>query len=231
MRPPCGGTEAHRTLDNLEQGLLDAFTRDIAGDGGVFRLARDLVDFVNEDDAALGLLDVVVALRQQLGNDVFDILAHIASFGQRGRIGDHEGNIEHLGQRLGQVGLARAGRADQQDVRLGQFDITGGQLAGKTLVVVVDRNCKNLLGAILTDHILVEVFADVSRQRQCLAFGRLDLGHASLARLFPDDVLAQCNALVADENIRPGYQLGDFMLALAAEGTVKKFVARFGHIR
>jgi hypothetical protein len=37
--------------------------------------------------------------------------------------------------------------------------------------------------------------------------------------LFTDDVHAESYALVADEDCRPGDQLPDFMLALAAEGT------------
>src|SRR5690606_36049558 len=37
----------------LEQGLLHAFARDIAGDRRILRLAGDLVDLVDVDDAVL----------------------------------------------------------------------------------------------------------------------------------------------------------------------------------
>jgi hypothetical protein len=60
---------------------------------------------------------------QQLEDDVFHILADIAGFGQRGRIGHGEGHIQNARQRLRQQRLAAAGRADQQDVRLRQLDI------------------------------------------------------------------------------------------------------------
>jgi len=40
--------------------LLDAFARDIPGDGRVVGFARDLVDLVDIDDPALRALDVVI---------------------------------------------------------------------------------------------------------------------------------------------------------------------------
>jgi len=48
------------------------------GDGGILVLAADLVDFVDVDDALLGAIHVAVGGLQQLEDDVFHILAHIA---------------------------------------------------------------------------------------------------------------------------------------------------------
>src|SRR5690606_38753077 len=62
-------------LHQLEQRLLHALARHIARDRRVLRLAADLVDLVNIDDAALRLLDIIVAGLQQLEDDVLDILA------------------------------------------------------------------------------------------------------------------------------------------------------------
>jgi hypothetical protein len=98
----------------------------------------------------LRLLDVVVALLQQLLDDVLDVLADVAGFGQRRRIGDRERHVEQARQRLGQQRLAAAGRADQQDVALGEFDVVLVLLAGarlQPLVVVVDGDREDLLGA------------------------------------------------------------------------------------
>ena len=61
LRPPPGGTEAVVPSMSLEQCLLDALTRDIAGDRRVLRLATDLVDLVDVDDALLSALDVAVS--------------------------------------------------------------------------------------------------------------------------------------------------------------------------
>src|SRR5690606_32826152 len=55
-----------RALDELEQRLLHALARHVARDRRVVALARDLVDLVDVDDALLRLLDIVVALLQQL---------------------------------------------------------------------------------------------------------------------------------------------------------------------
>ena len=43
-------------LDDLQERLLHALAGDVAGDAGVIGLARNLVDLVDVDDAALGLL-------------------------------------------------------------------------------------------------------------------------------------------------------------------------------
>ena len=119
LAPALRRHAGHGAFDQLEQRLLHALARHVAGDRGVVGLARDLVDLVDVDDAALGALDFVVAALQQLLDDVLDVLAHVAGFGQRGGIGHHEGHVEHARQRLGQQRLARAGGADQQDVALG----------------------------------------------------------------------------------------------------------------
>ena len=112
-----------RAFDELEQRLLHAFARHVTRDRRVVGLARDLVDLVDVDDAGLRLLDVVVALLQQLLDDVLDVLADVAGFGQRRGIGDRERHVEQARQRLGQQRLAAAGGADQQDVALGDLDV------------------------------------------------------------------------------------------------------------
>src|SRR3546814_9034642 len=43
--------------------------------------------------------------------------------------------------------------------------------------------------------------------------------------LFADDVVAQLDAFVADEHGRPGNQLADFVLRLAAEGAIEGALA------
>src|SRR5262249_20758868 len=93
-------------LHDLEQGLLHALARDVANDRRVVRLATDLVDLVDIDDTALGSFDIVVGGLQQLEDDVLDILADIAGFGERGRIRYGEGHIEDARERLRQQRLA-----------------------------------------------------------------------------------------------------------------------------
>ena len=110
-------------LEDLEQRLLHALARDVAGDARVLRLARDLVDLVDVDDAALALGDVELAGLEQPDQDVLHVLADVARLGERGGVGDGERDVEDAGERLGQQRLADAGGAEQQDVRLVELDV------------------------------------------------------------------------------------------------------------
>src|SRR6185312_6140479 len=116
LAPALRRNGGDRAFDQLQQRLLYTLAGDVAGDRGVVRLAGDLVDLVDVDDARLCLLDVVVALLQQLLDDVLDVLTDVARFGERGRIGDRERHVQQARERLGEQRLAAAGRADQQDV-------------------------------------------------------------------------------------------------------------------
>src|SRR5690606_9283678 len=210
-----------RALENLQQRLLHAFTRDIAGDRRVLVLAADLVDLVDIDDALLRLLDVAAGGLQQLEDDVLDILADIARLGQRRGVDNGEGDRELLGERLREQRLARARRADQQNVGLGQLDVVASArllLNLDALVVVVDRDGELLLGLLLTDDVLVEILLDLDRHRQRRAgarsFGPVVVG---------DDVVADLDALVADEHGRARNQLADVVLILVAERAAQDF--------
>jgi hypothetical protein len=148
LRPALRRDAGDGAFDELQQRLLHALARHVTRDRRVLALARDLVDLVDVHDALLRLLDVVVALLQELLDDVLDVLADIAGFGQRRRVGDGERHVEQARQRLGQQRLARAGRADEQDVRLRQFDVVVLLAALDALVVVVHRDRERLLGAL-----------------------------------------------------------------------------------
>jgi hypothetical protein len=123
LAPALGRHARDRALHDLQERLLHALARDVAGDRRVVGLAADLVDLVDVDDAALGALDVVVGRLEQLQDDVLDVLADIAGLGQRRRVRHGEGHVEDAGERLGEQRLAAAGRADQQDVGLLQLDV------------------------------------------------------------------------------------------------------------
>ena len=82
---------------------------------------------------------------QQLEDDVLDILADIAGFGERRRIRHREGHVEDAREGLRQQRLAGAGRADQQDVRLRKLDVVIFGLVIETLVVIMDRDRSTFL--------------------------------------------------------------------------------------
>src|SRR5699024_3552857 len=104
-----------RALQNLQQCLLYALTGDVACDGRVLGLTADLVLLVDVDNAALRRLDVEVCALQQLQQDVLDILAHVSGLGQRGRVRDGEGDVQHACEGLRQVGLTGAGGPQHED--------------------------------------------------------------------------------------------------------------------
>ena len=83
LAPALRRHRGDRALHDLQERLLHALARHVAGDRRVVGFARDLVDLVDIDDAALRPLDIVVGRLQQLQDDVLDILADIAGLGQR----------------------------------------------------------------------------------------------------------------------------------------------------
>src|SRR5262249_23972465 len=199
LAPALGRNVGDGAFQDLEQRLLHAFTTDVAGDGGVFVLAANLVDLVYIDDAGLGAAHVAVGRLQQLEHDVLHVLADVAGFGERGGIDDGERNIEHAGQRLRQQGLARAGGPDQHDVGLGQLHVAGFVAVHvDALVVIVDRDGELFLGLLLADYVFIEEGLDFLRLRQVVGSG---CGVGFGAVVFQNGI-ADGNALIA--NVGPG---------------------------
>src|SRR6185503_1844937 len=104
-------------------------------------------------------------------------------------------------ERLREQRLARASRADQQDVALLQLDV--GLLAAKAdaLVVVVDGDLERALRVFLADHVPVDLLDDRAWWRVLGALRRL---------LFREDVVAESHALIADEDPRTADELSHF---------------------
>ena len=162
LAPPLGRDVGDGPFEHLQERLLDPLARDVAGDRDVVVRLADLVDLVDVDDAPLGALQVEVGRVQELQEDVLDVLADVAGLGQRGGVADGEGDVEDPGEGPGEQGLAAAGRADQEDVRLVELDL-GVVLLGvdQPLVVVVDGDREDLLGPVLVDHVGVELLLDL----------------------------------------------------------------------
>ena len=89
MLTATGGRNAcHRALKDLQQRLLNALARDIAGNGEVLGLAGNLVDLIDIDDAHLSALNVAIGSIDELEQDVLHVLANVTSLGKRGGVGD-----------------------------------------------------------------------------------------------------------------------------------------------
>src|SRR5216683_1736471 len=214
-------------LQDLEQRLLHPFSRDITGDRRVVRLARDLVDLVDVDDPALRATDVEVGGLDQTEQDVLHVLADVTGLGEARRVGDRERDVEDLRQRLREVGLAAARRANEQHVRLAQLDVAYGLRGGDSLVVVVNLDGKDLLRTVLADHVLVESGADgfgIGDEAGLLLLGAR--GPVVVLEYF----LAQVDALVADENAGARDQLAYLVLPLSAEGAARVAASIFSFV-
>jgi len=59
--------------------------------------------------------------------------------------------------------LAAAGRPDQENITLAEFDFRAGLAEAQALVVVIHRHGEYDLGPILANHILVQRFLDLVR--------------------------------------------------------------------
>jgi hypothetical protein len=128
--------------------------------------------------------------------------------------------VQQPGERLREQGLAGARGADEQDVGLLQLDV-GARLLRvlDPTVVVVDRDRELALGLVLADDVLGEELVDLPRLRQgglVLLLEELVLG---------DDVEADVDAFVADEDRGAGDEFLDLTLALVAERAPQGVVA------
>ncbi len=219
LAAPLGRHVGHGPFEHLQEGLLDALARDVAGDRDVVGGLADLVDLVDVDDAPLSGFEIEVGGVQQLQQDILDVLADVSRLGQSGCVADGEGDVEHAGHGAGQQGLAAAGGADQQDVRLIELDVGIRLLAvDQPLVMVVDCDRQDLLGAFLTDHVGIELLLDLARGWDV---GEERLGHASTSTFLVEDRLAQLDAVAADVNVaRTFHQRADIPVALAAERAI-----------
>ena len=225
LAPPLRRNVGHRALQNLQERLLHPFARHVAGDRGVLVLAADLVDLVDIDDALLALLDIAAGRLQQLEDDVLDVLADVARLGEGRRVDDGEGHRQQLGERLREQRLAGARRADQHDVRLGQLDVVAAArllLDLDALVVVVDRDGELLLRLFLADHVLVEELLDFLRHGQ-----RRPDAPVVEPVVVRDDVVADLDALVADEDGGARNELADVVLIFVTERAPQDFVFAF----
>ncbi len=84
-------------------------------------------------------------------------------------------------------------------------------------VVIMDRDREHLLGVVLADDVIVKNRANLFRGRDAVArFHQRELG------VLADDVRAQIDAFIANEDRRPSDEFAHLVLALAAERAVER---------
>ena len=85
--------------------------------------------------------------------------------------------------------------------------------------MVMDRDRENALRVFLPDDVIVQYSLDITGSWNAVARFH-ELGF----RFLTNDIHAQLNAFIADEYRWPGYKFTHLMLALAAEGAVKRIL-------
>ena len=187
--------------------MLHALTGYISGDRDVFSSFGNLVDLINIDDSFFSPLDVIVCRLDQLQKHVFDIFADITGFCQCRGVSDREGNTQDFGQRPGQIGLSGTCRTDHQDIALLKVNTRITQVVD-SLVVVVNSHCDGSFGSVLSDHVLIQEFHDLTRLFQIsiqdsgllfLLFSLSEAGQNIVGRL--DAVLTDDSASASDETL------------------------------
>ncbi len=164
LAPALGRNVGDRSFQHLEQRLLHAFATDVTSNADVVAGFADLVDLVDIQDAALSRFEVEVGRMQQLQQQVLDVFADIARFGQRGRIADGERHVEDACERASEQGFAAACRPDEHDVGLLDLDIRAFEASRQTLIVIMHRHREDLFALVLPDHVLIEMRDDLARR-------------------------------------------------------------------
>ena len=166
-------------------------------------------------------MDVSIGGLQELQDNIFDVFADVARFGQRRGVHDRKGYVEHARKRLREQSLSGARRSHQQNIRFREFDVAGLAIQENALVMVVNGDCEFLLSFILADYVAIQKRLDLRRTRQpAIRWAGL------LALLIFENLLADAHALVANIRARIFRWRTDkflhLLLSLMAERTTQR---------
>ena len=222
LAPPFGRNSGNRALENLQQFLLHPFAGNVPGDGRIPRFSGDFVYFVDKENAALRLADIVVGGLQDPHQDILYILAHVPSLGENSGIDDGKRNLEDASQRLGQQGFAGARGPDEENIALPQLYIASPGI--DPFVVVVHGDGKGFFGPFLADDMFVQMrfYFGGFGKRSSIQVGLLSV-------FFFQHLIAQPNALVAYVDRGPLNDLLDLIDPFSAERTGYRTARFFEH--
>src|SRR5207253_11097564 len=107
----------------FQEGGLNAATAYVAP--AYIGTRRDLVDFVDIDDAILGKLNVPIGLLHQISNKIFNISTYIAGFAEFRCVRLYERNTNQIRDMFDQISFADPGRSEQQNISFAVFNLPG----------------------------------------------------------------------------------------------------------
>ena len=117
MLPSTLRRDVHdRSFEQFQESLLHTLATHVTRDGRVVALAGDLIDLIDENNASLSGLNVIIGRLQQACQDAFDVFSHIARFSQNGGVDYAEGHVQLACHGTRQQGLARSRGTDHDDV-------------------------------------------------------------------------------------------------------------------
>ena len=87
----------YRTFEQLQQPLLYAFTTDITSNRRIVSLTGNLINFIYKHNTTLSFSYIIISHLKQTGQNAFNILTYIASFGQYRSIYNRERHMQQLG--------------------------------------------------------------------------------------------------------------------------------------
>lgn len=139
-----------RSLHDLEQGVLDAFSR---GRVGLPGSGFQLVYFIDENDAMLSAGDVTIGFLDQAIQDGLDFVANKLCLGERCGISSDKRQIENAGQRFAKQGFSGAGRPDEQDVAFAEFHALDRRIAHHAAKMCVNGDRQRAFRSVLTNDV------------------------------------------------------------------------------
>ena len=162
--PALGRDAGNSSLQNFQKCLLNAFAAYVTGNRLIFRLAGNLIDFIDIDNAPLRFENVVIRCLNKPQQDILHVFSHIAGLSQSSGVRNGKRHIQQLSQRLSKIGFPYACRPQKQHVAFGNFHCVIGKI--NALIMVVDSYRKCHLGSILTHHIFIQLLLDLLRLRK-----------------------------------------------------------------
>ena len=206
----------HGTFKQFQQSLLHPLTAHVARNRRIVAFTGNLVNLINEYDAALRFRHIIVSHLQQTCQDTLDILSHIARLGQHGRIDNSERHMKQFCDGTSQQSLSRSRASHHDYVRFLDLHIRLILRLQQTFVVVVHCHRQVTLGLILSDDILVQKILDVLRLREIVQIQFLR-GLFLLAESFLHNLMGLFRAAVTDTSVDAGDKEAHLVFRTPAE--------------
>ena len=155
----CWRNTSNRTLKNLQECLLNTFTRDVTSNREVLGLTSNLINLIDVDNAYLSTLNIAVSSSDELKQDILDIFTNVTSLSKGCCVSNSKRNLKKTSKRLSKQRFTSTSWAQEQDVGLSNLNVFLALLRlivarKNTAIVVIHRNRHSTLCVFLTHYVL-----------------------------------------------------------------------------